>query len=130
KRTRLIAFMFTQMCRGVAACHDASVYHCNIRPKSFVVSREYAGRVNGQWTKGLRKVRLTEFGFATTNPDVSLELNGPHDDGVSVVLSRLTATCKPRTADVWSLGVILINMLYHRNPWDDDDDADLSFRQY
>jgi hypothetical protein len=33
--------------------------------------------------------------------------------------NNLAPTYSPRQADVWSLGIVLINMLYHHNPWSD-----------
>ncbi|KAM6490398.1 hypothetical protein JOM56_014162 [Amanita muscaria] len=33
--------------------------------------------------------------------------------------NNVTPTYRPRAADVWSLGIVLINMLYHCNPWAD-----------
>lgn len=33
--------------------------------------------------------------------------------------NNLHPTYSPRAADVWSLGIVLINMLYHYNPWSD-----------
>ncbi|KAK7696049.1 hypothetical protein QCA50_000690 [Cerrena zonata] len=33
--------------------------------------------------------------------------------------NNIHPTYSPRAADVWSLGIVLINMLYHYNPWSD-----------
>ncbi|KAF8893851.1 kinase-like domain-containing protein [Infundibulicybe gibba] len=33
--------------------------------------------------------------------------------------NNVAPTYRPRAADVWSLGIVLINMLYHFNPWTD-----------
>lgn len=33
--------------------------------------------------------------------------------------NELGPSYEPRPADVWSLGVVLLNMLFHRNPWTD-----------
>ena len=43
----------------------------------------------------------------------------------------MAPTYRPRAADVWSLGIVLINMLYHCNPWTDtEQDACSSFDLY
>lgn len=52
--------------------------------------------------------------------------------------SPLSAECRnnlhpsydPRQADVWSLGLVLINLLYHRNPWADPSLDDPDFDDY
>jgi hypothetical protein len=33
--------------------------------------------------------------------------------------NNVAPSYRPRAADVWSLGIVLINMLYHYNPWTD-----------
>lgn len=39
-------------------------------------------------------------------------------------------TYDPRQADVWSLGLVLLNLLYHRNPWADPSLSDPDFSEY
>lgn len=41
--------------------------------------------------------------------------------------NNVAPTYKPRGADVWSLGIVLINMLYHHNPWTDTSLSQLTF---
>jgi hypothetical protein len=36
----------------------------------------------------------------------------------------------PAPADVWSLGIVLINMLFHRNPWKDPAPGDTNFDNF
>ncbi|KAI0344751.1 Pkinase-domain-containing protein [Trametopsis cervina] len=64
-------------------------------------------------------VKLTDFGLSTT--DVH---SADMDCGSAPYMSyecrnNLHPTYMPRAADVWSLGIVLINMLYHYNPWTD-----------
>ncbi|KAI0062159.1 kinase-like protein [Artomyces pyxidatus] len=127
-RTRLIASMFRQMCLAVALCHEMSVYHRNIRPSNFVVFDERRkNNVDGVERGGVI-VKLTGFAQATTVPDLALDHERPRPSLDGDELSRFTATCAPRTADVWSLGVALVNMLYHCHPWSPDDEG-LSFSE-
>lgn len=44
--------------------------------------------------------------------------------------NNLQPTYDPRQADVWSLGLVLLNLLYHRNPWSDPSLEDPDFADY
>ena len=44
--------------------------------------------------------------------------------------NNLKPTYDPRQADVWSLGLVLLNLLYHRNPWADPSLDDPDFAEY
>ncbi|KAH7108206.1 Pkinase-domain-containing protein [Auriculariales sp. MPI-PUGE-AT-0066] len=104
-RLRLIASMFAQMCDAVAACHDHGIAHRDIKPENFIERRVV--------------VKLSDFGLATTD-----EVSADMDCGSAPYMSyecrnNLAPEYFPRPADVWSLGIVLINMLYHRNPWAD-----------
>ncbi|KAF9227283.1 hypothetical protein BS17DRAFT_775232 [Gyrodon lividus] len=112
-RLRLVARMFSQMCDAVASCHEQGVFHRDIKPENFIVTD---GFVNGE-----RRVvvKLTDFGLSTTEAECS-----DMDCGSAPYMSfecrnNVAPTYRPAPADVWSLGIVLINMLYHCNPWTD-----------
>ncbi|KAL5507490.1 hypothetical protein ACEPAH_6946 [Sanghuangporus vaninii] len=115
RRLRLIASMFAQMCEAVAVCHDVGVYHRDIKPENFIVT-------DGWEEAGERRVvvvKLTDFGLSTRDAASS-----DMDCGSAPYMSyecrnNCAPTYSPRAADVWSLGIVLINMLYHINPWTD-----------
>ncbi|OWZ79211.1 serine/threonine protein kinase [Cryptococcus neoformans Bt85] len=148
RRLRLIASMFSQMCEAVAVCHDAGVSHRDIKPENFIccdsVELEAAadgefGEDEGQSTKPVnfgpqakRKVivKLTDFGLATTDYE-----SGDVECGSKPYMSyecrnNLGPSYLPAPADVWSLGIVLINMLFHRNPWKDPTHGDPNFDNF
>ena len=122
---RLIASMFAQMCEAVAACHDASVFHRDLNPENFIVTDGWA--LNQDGIRGRKvTVKLCDFGLSTRDA-ISSEMNcssPPYMSyGVlswfrSFTLLTLSLECrnnvapvyKPRGADIWSLGIVLINM--------------------
>jgi serine/threonine protein kinase len=137
RRLRLIASMFGQMCEAVAVCHDAGVSHRDIKPENFICcdSVELETAIDGDNDFGpqaKRKVivKLTDFGLATTE-----EESGDVECGSKPYMSyecrnNLGPTYYPPAADVWSLGIVLINMLFHRNPWKDPTEGDMNFDNF
>ncbi|KAF9474565.1 Pkinase-domain-containing protein [Pholiota conissans] len=117
-RLRLISSMFSQMCDAVAACHAQGVYHRDIKPENFIVTDGYMNTLDGRSERKVI-VKLTDFGLSTTDVE-----SADMDCGSAPYMSyecrnNVAPTYRPRAADVWSLGIVLINMLYHFNPWTD-----------
>lgn len=117
-RLRLISSMFSQMCDAVAACHDQQVFHRDIKPENFIVTDAWTTLADGRSERKV-VVKLTDFGLSTTDIESS-----DMDCGSAPYMSyecrnNIAPTYRPRAADVWSLGIVLINMLYHFNPWTD-----------
>ncbi|WWC67096.1 uncharacterized protein I206_101003 [Kwoniella pini CBS 10737] len=147
RRLRLIASMFSQMCEAVSICHDAGVSHRDIKPENFICcdSIELEAATEGDYgedeedgkpvnfgPQAKRKVvvKLTDFGLATTE-----EESGDVECGSKPYMSyecrnNLGPTYFPAPADVWSLGIVLINMLFHRNPWKDPTPGDPNFDNF
>ncbi|KAG9119857.1 hypothetical protein FRC07_004904 [Ceratobasidium sp. 392] len=124
-RLRLIASMFRQMCGAVAACHEHGVSHRDIKPENFIVTDAWVPVGKGENGHKQRKVvvKLSDFGLATNEVESS-----DMDCGSAPYMSyecrnNCAPTYNPRAADVWSLGIVLINMLYHVNPWADTFDG-------
>ncbi|RDX50141.1 kinase-like protein [Lentinus brumalis] len=117
-RLRLIASMFSQMCEAVATCHDNSVFHRDIKPENFIVTDGWTTLPDGRSERKVI-VKLSDFGLSTTDVE-----SADMDCGSAPYMSfecrnNIHPTYSPRAADVWSLGIVLINMLYHYNPWTD-----------
>ena len=127
-RLRLIASMFAQMCEAVATCHDASVFHRDIKPENFIVTDGWTVNQDGIHERKV-VVKLSDFGLSTCDA-VSFDMDcgsAPYMSFgtplfyllfISLLIYLLFTECrnnmapvyKPRAADVWSLGIVLINM--------------------
>ncbi|KAJ3333343.1 hypothetical protein HDU76_009146 [Blyttiomyces sp. JEL0837] len=122
--------VFSQLVDAVAFCHSNGVYHRDLKPENILT---LIHPVTGELT-----IKITDFGLSTvhrypldygagsisyTSPE---SLAGPtqqqqleQNEGYDAVAN-----------DVWSLGVILFNMLTSKNPWYSATMDDSSFVEF
>jgi serine/threonine protein kinase len=99
------------MCEAVAECHDEGVYHHDIKPENFVVTNNWEEDTLDSspdvpaWRCVI--VKLTDFGLSTREAASS-----DMDCGSAPYMSyECRNNCAPpHAADMWSLGIVLINM--------------------
>lgn len=100
--------VFLQLLDAVEHCHAQKIFHRDLKPENVLVSNH-----------GMA-VKLADFGLATTDSIsfdfgcgstfyMSPECQDPHPKPFSGYASAPN--------DVWSLGVILVNLACGRNPW-------------
>lgn len=117
----LVRSVFLQILDGVDWLHNIGIAHRDVKPENIVCSAD-----------GTR-VRIVDFGLATSE-HVSTEFGcgstfyiapeclGEWQGGAS--------SYHTRPADVWSLGVILVNLVCGRNPWRCASPTDESFTTF
>lgn len=119
---QLVKKVFLQLCSVLQHCHARGVYHCDIKPENILLDAE-------------DNALLCDFGLSTlaerlpANACVgssyymaperiscpsSVQAAGAADDAGAASAPALFPTM---AGDVWSLGVILINLTCIRNPW-------------
>ncbi|GJN94770.1 hypothetical protein Rhopal_007862-T1 [Rhodotorula paludigena] len=133
KRLRLISRMFGQMCSAVQACHDVGISHRDIKPENFIVIDGKGDGARNMPQHDARQgvvVKITDWGLGTME-----EYCEDFDCGSKPYMAyecrnNLRPMYDPRQADVWSLGLVLLNLLYHRNPWADPSLDDPDFAEY
>ncbi|KAL2375427.1 RAN protein kinase [Blastomyces gilchristii SLH14081] len=109
---------FLQILDAVQYCHSIGIYHRDLKPENILVAD------NGM------TVKLADFGLATTDFYTS-------DFGCGSTF-YMSPECQESTTrpyasapnDVWSLGVILVNLTCGRNPWKRASTEDSTFRAY
>jgi serine/threonine protein kinase len=127
--------VFLQLLDGVAYLHSLGIAHRDVKPENIVCSDD-----------GTR-VRLCDFGLATSE-SVSSEFGCGSTFYIAPgKLFRLLSTTRliileclgdwsaspsypTRPGDVWSLGIILVNLVCGRNPWRIASPSDESFNAY
>ena len=70
-RLRLIASMFAQVCEAVAACHDALIFHRDVKPENLIVTDGWARNQDGIHQ---RKVIVKLRGFSMSTRDTVSDL--------------------------------------------------------
>lgn len=125
-RTRLamdvvVKDVFNQILDAVEHCHSMGIYHRDLKPENILCMH------NG------RRVLLADFGLATGDRwsndfgcGSSFYMGPECQGGLSARLSHYNTAAN----DVWSLGVILINLICGRNPWKQASTQDETFREY
>ncbi|RAL65266.1 hypothetical protein DID88_001371 [Monilinia fructigena] len=101
----LIRSIFLQILDATEHCHRLGIYHRDLKPENILVS-------NSGHT-----VSLADFGLATQDTT-----SNDHGCGSTIYMSPecLEPSYGPYKSapnDVWSLGVILVNLAFARNPW-------------
>ncbi|KAK0719447.1 kinase-like domain-containing protein [Lasiosphaeris hirsuta] len=112
--------VFLQILDAVEHCHRLGIYHRDLKPENILVS-----------DRG-ETVKLADFGLATAN-----DRSEDYGCGSTFYMSpecldhssrRPFYYCAPN--DVWSLGVILVNLTCGRNPWKQASVEDSTYRAY
>ncbi|KAJ2935069.1 hypothetical protein H1R20_g2075, partial [Candolleomyces eurysporus] len=115
-----IKYVFLQLIEGVEHCHKMGVFHRDLKPENVMCFDDG------------HRVAITDFGLATSDPSscefrtgsvyhMSPECQAGHfrEDAYSPVAN-----------DVWSLGIILVNMVTGRNPWKSATKEDPVYQNY
>ncbi|KAJ3478869.1 hypothetical protein NLI96_g9456 [Meripilus lineatus] len=103
----LVKRLFLQLLDAVQACHNAGIYHCDLKPDNVLINKE------------MNEVYLTDFGLSTSSPKSRYFGVGTasYMSPECLNASKSHRAYDTKRADIWALGIILINMLSGRNPW-------------
>lgn len=113
--------VFLQILDAVQFCHSIGIYHRDLKPENILV------------TDGGMTVKLADFGLATTD-----YITTDYGCGSTFYMSPECHQASPKgfpgylsaPNDVWSLGVVLVNLTCGRNPWKRASTEDSTFQAY
>ncbi|KAG2171347.1 hypothetical protein INT43_002969 [Umbelopsis isabellina] len=110
ERLELLCNIFEQCLDAVDSVHNKNIAHRDLKPENFLITVD-------------KTIKLIDFGLATTEqypidfdcgskPYMSFECHNPENPNYDAF-----------QADIWSLGIIFINLFWHRSPWSRPDDT-------
>lgn len=108
-----------QMCAVLQAAHDTGIVHRDIKPGNFMIVHP---------DTPVEKVKLMDFGLARMSsmlylsPEEMVNLRQPTASGTPEYISpeQVRGNEVDRRADIYSLGVVLYEMLTGRRPFESD----------
>jgi serine/threonine protein kinase len=117
----LVRSVFLQIVDAVSHCHEMGIFHRDLKPENILCSSDGT------------KVVLADFGLATTEPfsrdfgcGSTFYLSPECQGGLFEPVDNYSTV----QADLWSLGIILVNLACVRNPWKQATLEDDTFRAY
>lgn len=143
----LVKAVFIQLVDAITYCHSKGVYHCDMKPENVLVSKNGTHLVLADFGLALREPyiesnvccgssyymspeRIQNFcqGFDSQDAHVIHmdRLLHPRNDGKTHKNVRFPTAA----GDVWSLAIILINLVSIRNPWLKASLNDTTFRAF
>ncbi|KAJ2999044.1 hypothetical protein HDV02_003737 [Globomyces sp. JEL0801] len=112
--------LFSELVEAVAYCHENGVYHRDLKPENIMLTNT----VNPS-------IKLTDFGLSTTDMySTEYGCGSVRYMAPECLKSPKSAPYLSSANDVWSLGIILINMLTGKNPWVEPHPKDKHFKSH
>ncbi|KAJ1651591.1 Serine/threonine protein kinase [Dispira simplex] len=121
RHNAVVRRIFFQLLDAVEHCHRNGIYHRDLKPENVLIKDD--GQV----------IKLIDFGLATDSPcssDIGCGSSYYMSPECQGGLDGLCASYDTAANDVWSLGVILVNLASGRNPWNQAIMSDPIFRAF
>jgi serine/threonine protein kinase len=120
--TQSLKLKFTDLCSAVSYLHSINIFHRDLKPENILL--DYKG-----------KVKICDFGLASeTRNSFEFGCGSVHTMAPECLIENYTKGSFTKSyncpaTDVWSLGIILINML-QINPWHSATQFNIDFRRH
>lgn len=104
----LIKTIFIQLIETIIYCQSKGIYHCDIKPENILIDNNY-------------NIYLCDFGLSTTSKTIIPNMNIGSSYYMAperILIDYNDNTIfKTEKTEVWSLGILLINLTCNNNPW-------------
>lgn len=117
----LIKRVFLQILDAVEYCHSLGIYHRDLKPENIICANGGENVYLADFGLATAEKKSTDFGCGSTFY-MSPECQG----GLTTKLDSYSTPAN----DIWSLGIILVNLTCGRNPWRQACTNDETFRAF
>ncbi|CUS23517.1 LAQU0S10e02256g1_1 [Lachancea quebecensis] len=121
KKTKLITHIASQIMEAIDFVHKKGIYHRDIKPENILIE-------GSDWT-----IKLTDWGLATTET-TSMDRSVGSERYMAPELFEENLDREERTepydcskVDLWAIGIVLLNVVFHKNPFSVANQGDKSF---
>ncbi|KTA97083.1 Serine/threonine-protein kinase KSP1 [Nakaseomyces glabratus] len=122
KKTKEITHILTQILDAIEFVHNKQIYHRDIKPENILITSLI------DW-----KIKLTDWGLATTDEksydrNVGSERYMPpelFESNLDIDERKEPYDCSK--VDLWSIGIVFLNVVFYKNPFRIADQSDKSF---
>lgn len=130
--SRLIRSVFIQLIDIITALHRVGIYHRDLKPENILCRTPIDALLKKE--AGTIRISLADFGLATQNPrSLSFGCGSYFYMTPECLAGTYSTTVKAyssRAADIWALGIILVNLICGRSPWKAALMTDPSFKRF
>lgn len=121
RNTKTVTHMIMQIMDAIEFVHNKSIYHRDIKPENILIT-------GIDWT-----IKLTDWGLATTDAK-SFDRNVGSERYMAPELFDSNLDIEERKepyecdkVDLWAMGIVFLNIVFHKNPFSIADQTDKSF---
>ncbi|CAH6721143.1 serine/threonine-protein kinase Ksp1p [[Candida] jaroonii] len=112
--------VFYQILDAIEYCHSKGVYHRDLKPENILIGDD--------WT-----IKLCDWGLATTNLIITDRSEFDVGSERYMAPELFDTNLKQYDAsriDIWSIGIILLTIIFHKNPFEVANYSDKRFVQF
>lgn len=121
RSTNSITHIISQILDAVEFVHNKHIYHRDIKPENILIT-------GIDWT-----IKLTDWGLATTN-ETSMDRSIGSERYMAPELFESNLDLEERKepyhcdkVDLWAMGIVFLNIVFHKNPFSVANQSDKSF---